>query len=489
MRYRGLCMGVAVAIGVLAPTGASAEGWGSLGLSYHEVLPGGGVASQGVGLSATRAGGPGQGTIALAGIPEGAIVHEAFLYWATYGGSDQVIRFAGQPIEGQQIGRDGDTCWYGGDASNATFRASVSSLVSGNGSYPVAEVGGGQVDGQGASLVVVYLQPNEPTVTDVRIVDGLVSTNNQIFRELRATVPLGLTHAPLFTRLHAGFGDGNPHVQNGEDTSGGEGPLKLNGIEVLAANSISGTDGPYWDDVTLNVPPGVVQAGQPSASATINNGLDCFSWSYLALEVGQPDTIGPFVRGIPDRPASPAGWHDGPVTIRWEAYDGNGATQPPDSVIQGEGRDLSVTSAPSCDRLGNCSTGTARVNIDATPPETDVRPMEFPIVGELPDEFPLRIFDSWVGGSLDDGLSGISGVSIEVTEVPAGDTEQIAVEWINCDPNGTHCEFGAQLPERPVQRVVVAAIDRAGNLDASPVELLAIQPPIGFEECPLGPLC
>lgn len=490
MRYREITLGLALGVGLLAPVGAQADGWGQLGLAYHAVLPGGGVASEGVGLSMARAGGSGVGQIDLSGIPEEAIVYDAFLYWGTYGGPWDTALLNGTQVTGIQIGRDGDTCWDSGDASNSTYRATVTSLVEGNGSYTVSGIGGGQVDPQGASLVVVYLQPESVTVTDIRIMDGLISTNDQIYNDLETAIPLGLEHGSLSARMHAGFGDGHPHFQQGEDTGGGEGPLTLNGTPVLPANSISGTDGPYWDDVTVDIAAGVVDAEAPQAIASINSGLDCFTWSYAALEIEQPDTIGPIVRGVPDRPASEHGWHDGPVTVRWQVFDGNGATQPPDSVIDGQGRDLSVTSAPSCDSLGNCATGSFEADIDSTAPSTSVRPMELPLIGEMPSQVPLRLFDQWVNGQATDGLSGIDTVSVEATDLSTGETTSVDLEWTNCDQLRTSCEFGAQLPEgRDAQRVTVTAIDQAGNPDGSPVTLLVLSPPVPFDECPLGPLC
>jgi hypothetical protein len=290
--------------------------------------------------------------------------------------------------------------------------------------------------------------------------------------------------------LHAGFGDGHPYVQQGEDNGGGEGPLMLNGTQLLPANSISGTDGPYWDDVTIDVPGGVVDAEAPQAIAAINSGLDCFTWSYVALEVEQPDTFGPIVDGVPDRPATANGWYDGRVTVHWQVFDGNGATQPPDSVIDGQGRALTVTSAPSCDALGNCSTGSFQADIDDTAPGTTVRPMEMPLLGELPEQVPLRLFDQWVSGQATDGLSGIDTVRIEATDLVTGVTETVELDWTSCDPLRTSCEFGAQLPEgRTAQQVVVTAIDRAGNPDSSPVTLIVVSPAVPFDECPLGPLC
>jgi hypothetical protein len=468
---------------------AQADGWGSLGTSYRAALPGGGMVSEGVGLSTTRGGGNGVGQIALDGIPDGAMIDQAFLYWQTYGGADFSAQLDGHDVVGSWIGRDGDTCWQQGDASNNTFRADVTSLVGGDGIYSVSGIGGNGVDAQGASLVVVYLQPDVPSVSEVILVDGSLSSNNQIFTNMNVNIPLGLSHNALSAEVHVGFGDGHPHFVNGQDNGGGEGALLLDGQQILAENQIKGSDGPFWDDYTLAAPTSSLTAGDPSANLRINNGLDCFTFVFAALVVGQPDTIGPIVRGTLDPRPNASGWNNTAVTVNWQAFDGNGATQPPPTMVDGEGLGITAQSAPSCDNLNNCSTGSVSVNIDKTGPDTEVRPFEFPIIGEMPDQVTVRLFDNWVGGRVNDSLSGIQTVSIVSRDITGEVIAEISPEWINCDFNRNSCEFGAELPSEAVQRVTVSGIDRAGNLDPTPVTLTVIQPPLAPEECPLGPLC
>ena len=66
------------------------------GLGYRMV-------SNGVGL-ATRAGAPAAGNITIAGIPVGATIRQAFLYWTTIGGADKTAVFQGVGRTGRSSG-------------------------------------------------------------------------------------------------------------------------------------------------------------------------------------------------------------------------------------------------------------------------------------------------------------------------------------------------------------------------------------------------
>lgn len=111
----------------------------------------------------------GAGTISIAGIPAGATVTRALLYWAILspanpGGS---MTFAGNAASGALVAAGGDPCW--GASASWAFRADVTAFVTGNGSYTVAGFPTGSVSGsnpwsfpsptpmmEGASLVVFF---------------------------------------------------------------------------------------------------------------------------------------------------------------------------------------------------------------------------------------------------------------------------------------------------------------------------------------------
>ena len=70
------------------------------------------------------------------------------------------------------------------------------------------------------------------------------------------------------------------------------------------------------------------------------------------------DTTPPVVTGVPDRQPNQFGWYGAPVTIDWQATDNSGvASDPADTVVSTDGKDVDHTSGQSCDAAGNCATG------------------------------------------------------------------------------------------------------------------------------------
>jgi hypothetical protein len=86
------------------------------------------------------------------------------------------------------------------------------------------------------------------------------------------------------------------------------------------------------------------------------------------------DKTAPTLVGAPTTDANAAGWYRDDVTIHWTATDGlsgvDPATQPADSVVTGEGENLSSDATVS-DKAGNATTATVdHIKIDRTPPTT-----------------------------------------------------------------------------------------------------------------------
>jgi WD40 repeat protein len=96
-------------------------------------------------------------------------------------------------------------------------------------------------------------------------------------------------------------------------------------------------------------------------------------WSEVhtaTLTVYDPsDHTPPVVTGTPDSQPNDAGWYPGFPAITWAATDDSGLASTPDpTYTDQEGRDVTYSSAPSCDPAGNCATGTVTLSIDTTPP-------------------------------------------------------------------------------------------------------------------------
>lgn len=146
-----------------------------------EVFDNTAVVANGVGLRNRK-----MGVINLVGIPRGATIKRAYLYWGWAsldapipGVHDKMLLHRLRPappnrpgaiVDGTLVGSGDDPCWYGD--SNFVYRADVTAEVTGNGMYAVSCLHGqgaaGQYDSanpwpasepplkEGASLVVFY---------------------------------------------------------------------------------------------------------------------------------------------------------------------------------------------------------------------------------------------------------------------------------------------------------------------------------------------
>ena len=161
-----------------------------------------------------------------------------------------------------------------------------------------------------------------------------------------------------------------------------------------------------------------------------------------------PDQVSPIVSAIADRGSNGADWYSGPVTVSFISRDplpssGKPVPEFPSSVIVGsQGKDQLVTSLPSCDPAGNCSTGTLRVSIDSVNPSIRV---------SVPANSAIYLQGSSVLAtySCADTGSGIKPVNGCIADVAVGSP-------IDTSSVGPHT-------------FVVTAIDIAGNTAATTV--------------------
>src|SRR5207249_2933516 len=153
-----------------------------------------------------------------------------------------------------------------------------------------------------------------------------------------------------------------------------------------AANSF----GWYNDDVTVShtcgdslsgvasCPPaqtlaeGAVQSAGGTATDAAGN------TATTSLSDINVDKTPPTLSGAPTTASNGAGWYNGDVTVHWTAADQAGlsgldpAAVPADSVITGEGANLSAAESVS-DRAGNTTNAAvAGIKIDRTAPKTTV---------------------------------------------------------------------------------------------------------------------
>ena len=144
-------------------------------------LPGGYVA-KGVGMRDL-----GYGKIKITGIPEGAVVEQALLYWVVLNTSETAAMAsgvftppgeAGTSIEGALVSTCAEPCWSAG--LTYVYRSDVTQLMKGNGVYHLSDFASGLTTGgdpwtntvtlplaEGATLVVIYRDSDSPVKTIV----------------------------------------------------------------------------------------------------------------------------------------------------------------------------------------------------------------------------------------------------------------------------------------------------------------------------------
>lgn len=256
-----------------------ADGYGFLGQSNRFYLRGD-VVSAGVGLR-----GVGRGDIFLSGIPAGATVQQAYLYWATLGSVNTYNSptLNGTRVQGDLIGRSADTCWN--VQNNFVFRADVTDLVDGNGTYTIAGLPDDVLDGndsQGASLVVVYQDPDAGYRT-ITIKDGAVTLNFEKNTHTTAFSGYALSEPPVDAEITYLVGDGQTEYLTRNVTFYNE---------VIAQDVFTGNDGAYWDTLSFDVSELMVGS---SATTTIHNSIsneedspDCLLWTATILSVSSP---------------------------------------------------------------------------------------------------------------------------------------------------------------------------------------------------------
>ena len=158
---------------------------GALSTVVSEVVHGGYTAA-GIGMRNL-----GHGTISITGVPAGATVVSATLLWNVLADqADPTLAqgtFNGTAISGAQWASGTSPCWP--VASNWSYEADVTKLVSGNGSYALTGFASGETDGadpwnvgstaplmEGASLVVVYQLASMPESV-IQIAEGASETD------------------------------------------------------------------------------------------------------------------------------------------------------------------------------------------------------------------------------------------------------------------------------------------------------------------------
>jgi uncharacterized repeat protein (TIGR01451 family) len=239
----------------------------------------------------------------LAGIPTGAIVLSAQLYWAGSGGTpDYTITFEGLPLTAPNTRRYTSSTIGGGfDYFSGAIDVTTQVQAKRNGSYTFSglSINNGSpwcasegVVG-GFSLLVVYSLPSE-TFRVLNIYEGFQFIRN-------SSVPLSLSNFKIPTPLGTATGRIGTITWEGDASIAGE-DLQFNGADLVdtinplhnpfnSASSINGDKASYgvdFDAYTVGAP--IIASGQTSASTYYASGNDLVMLSAEIIAVPNAPT-------------------------------------------------------------------------------------------------------------------------------------------------------------------------------------------------------
>lgn len=471
MRRLLLALTVFASVAMIPPA-AVADGNDSLNESFRVSLRGGGIASEGAGLS-MHTGGPASATIQLSSVPAGATVHHARLYWAVLAGDDAQVQFAGQSVTGQMIGRSPETCWFDNNnripaEDNRVYRADVTNMVTGNGSFTIAGVGVGTGalvgDGQGASLVVVYSQSDALYESSIVLTDGAVTggylghTINRMYQSFFGLederVTQGLT-------MHVGIGDTQPEFATGA--------MRVGGVTVLPPNQFSGSDGASWDDHTIALQPSLLPPNTFRLDSEIDVVDDCMVWTYAGIEVRRAlppvvitspasnDVVGttPTIIGVTiGDDANAVRLSEGTTVLATTPVtDGGWAAQ-----VSLPGGRHTIT-ATGLDAGGNPIPKTSQVTFDVDAQAPDVEVTSPRLVGTATGNAVVR------GSALDN--FNVARVLVTYEDLVRGASVTVQANCFGCGGTAASWEARAGLQIGP-HRVTATAVDGVGNERTTP---------------------
>lgn len=229
--------------------------------------------------------------ITVSGIPEGAVVKEAYLYWGLLAdeGRERLSKVSlnGVPIQGALLAVRPDTCW--GRNHSFAYRADVTALVRANGMYRVGGMASDvDVLAEGASLVVLYEGRKGP-FRKISLLDGNVAIQRGL-RSATSRIPPFVADAAPSARTTFIVGDGMAGASDSAVFAGGAGSRRLDDPFV-------GSDGELWDTLSEDVSADVA-AGEGAAEVTVARGNDCVMWVAQVFSV---TTAPPPGRSVPVR--------------------------------------------------------------------------------------------------------------------------------------------------------------------------------------------
>ena len=250
--------------------------------------------------------GLGTGSLDVAGTGSGTVT-EAYLFW--HGPSDAPataaatanadVTFNGTAITGTFLGISSDNCW--GFANSIAYRADVTSLVTGDGTYSLSNfLKPNGVDVNGVSLIVFYDDGNTANNRDVVMFNGNDSNIQNAYDAIGWNITLdGINYT-------SGNASAQFHVSDGQQFS--DGAIIANGQTIAPAGDVfNGTtvpagvggagNGSLWDIRDFNVT-SLLNPGLNSLNVNSSSNSDCLSCVLIALDL--PAGAAPPTNNVPE---------------------------------------------------------------------------------------------------------------------------------------------------------------------------------------------
>lgn len=248
--------------------------------------------------------GDGTGSIGLSGVS--GSVTKAYLYWhgpsnVNDPNANANVTFNGNGITGTSLGLSNDNCW--GFANSLAYRSDVTSLVSGNGTYSLANFIKPNVQINGVSLVVFFDDGNGTNNRDVVLFDGNDSNIPNSFDANGWNISLsGINYASGNANIVFGVSDGQTFS---------DGSFLVNGNTIASGNVFQGdsvpngptagqTNGGLWDIKSFDIT-SLLSPGPNTLTITHQSQSDCLSCIHVAIDL--PAGAAPPIQQIPEPPS------------------------------------------------------------------------------------------------------------------------------------------------------------------------------------------
>lgn len=236
--------------------------------------------------------GNGVGSITLASGVGAGTVTEAYLFWhgpsnatSSLDTANATVNFAGTNVTGSFLGASSDNCW--GFQNSLAYRANVTSLVTGDGVYSLADfVKPGGIDINGVSLVVFYNDGDSTNNRDIVMFNGNDSNITNAYDADGWNITLaGINYT-------AGSASAQFHVSDGQTFP--DDAIIANGTPIAATGGIFQGDsvpngpgvanGGLWDIKDFSVT-SLLNPGLNNLNITTGVNSDCLSCVMIAIDL------------------------------------------------------------------------------------------------------------------------------------------------------------------------------------------------------------